>query len=59
VAWPGSEIRVDTGVWRTEVPQRGQGAEPWWEAGDEAPEARHIYMLSGRDYTVVLINLNF
>jgi len=32
------------GVWGTEVPQRGPGAEPRWGSGDEAPEADGIVL---------------
>jgi len=32
-------ITGEQGVWGTEVPQRGAGAEPWWGLGAKPPEA--------------------
>ena len=39
----GLEVGWAQGVWGTEVPQRGPGAEPRWGSGGEAPKSQ-IYI---------------
>ena len=42
---------MGTGVWGTEVPQRGPGAEPQWGSAGEAPRSQIcVYNCSGQTH---------